>query len=288
MISGDENTSLLGILIQRSNAAEPHTVIVYLQGMPASHSAKRRSRVSPGNAGNPLGRIPVFERLLLENRFDSGYSKRLSNSAILAVAPRSYWKSSRRTPTEADIISDYTHVVTYAARQFPDAKIVLYGHSLGGAAAVCLSAWLKAEDFPMVQGMILENPFRSIPGMVEALYPQRWLPYHYLGRFAFDKWDTLRAVRIASTESLLGRLAERTLVILSEKDELVPNEMGEAILRALRARQQSPHPDELSRQVVVIPSALHETAWMDRRWRRAIGDYVDWLYQLPNVQIPSI
>lgn len=90
-----------------------------------------------GNAGNPLARLPIFECLILPS---SSSSPALQDTAILAIAPRSYWKSTNATPTERGITSDYVHALTYACTRFPTSSIIMYGHSLGGAAAVCLAA----------------------------------------------------------------------------------------------------------------------------------------------------
>ncbi|KAF7796679.1 hypothetical protein EIP86_007862 [Pleurotus ostreatoroseus] len=267
-LKGERNTTLHGLLIQRKiNAPKARTVksvIVYLQG----------------NAGNPIGRIPIFERLLLGTSLSGRQPQTdsLHDAAVLAVAPRSYWKSSSRRPTEKRIISDYTSAISYAAHRFPSASIILYGHSLGGAAAVCLSAQAKAEAFPTVRGLILENPFASIPGMVEALYPQKWLPYHYLGRFALDRWDALSAMRHIPPGSLLQRLVSKTTVILSEKDEIVPNAMGLALYKASTASLSAPSTQEQEtcgrRRLVIIDGALHEDAWQRRKWRTAMCEYI--------------
>lgn len=96
------------------------------------------------------------------------------------MAPRSYWKLTPRWPSGAGIIQDYQDVLRYALRRFPQARIVLYGHSLGGAAAICTLAQLEEPgvgtrlnpDFDRIRGLILESPFSSIPAMVPALYPQ--------------------------------------------------------------------------------------------------------------------
>ena len=225
------------------------------------------SSFSTGNAGNPLARLPVFQRLLSETALDI---------AVLAVAPRSYWKSRPSRATERGILSDYQAVLRYATREFPDANVVLYGHSLGGAIAVCLTSRLKAEDFPKVNGLILENPFASIPGMVKAMYPQRWLPYHHMGPLVFDKWDALQAMRDMPEDALLWKLSHNLLVLLSEKDEIVPPDMGRALFDASYATRLV-RPDAhagRNRRLVPIGGALHETAWMKREWVNHMTQYL--------------
>jgi fermentation-respiration switch protein FrsA (DUF1100 family) len=131
---------------------------------------------------------------------------------------------------------------------------------------VCLTSALDSNKYSNVQGLILENPFASIPEMVKALYPQRWLPYHYLTPFVWDRWDAVHAASNMSQDSLLRRLSNDMLVLLSEKDELVPNWMGTGILNAAKSK---------GRSSVVIRDALHENAWGQGQWVREIAKYID-------------
>ncbi|PCH39846.1 alpha/beta-hydrolase [Wolfiporia cocos MD-104 SS10] len=268
-LESEKHVRLHGIIIHQDaldcSARDPDVVIVYLQG----------------NAGNPLARIPVFEKLLsgLSQSQQSPKNSTLSVH-IIAVAPRSYWKSSSRTPTERSLIADYHRVLSYAVERYPKSTIVLYGHSLGGAIAVCLASHLSSTDYPTVQGLVLENPFASIPDMVQALYPQRWLPYRYLGHLAFDKWNAVAAMQSAKggTDSLLSRLSRDMLVLLSEKDEIVPPTMGEEIYRAREStRHQGTNyrsAERGQRRLVMVRGALHEQAWMHRQWVNEMTAYV--------------
>jgi uncharacterized protein len=175
------------------------------------------------------------------------------------------------------LLSDYEQALDYACRRFPSSDIVLYGHSLGGAAAVCLAARLSDQDkYKNVKGMALENPFSSIPAMVKALYPQRWLPYHHLGGFALDKWDALSAMSRVQTQgnSLLKRLSQSMLLILSKKDEIVPNEQGLALFEAATVRSASKGSGANRSRAVIIPAALHENAWTERQWRNELELYI--------------
>ena len=194
--------------------------------------------------------------------------------AVVAVAPRSYWKSSMRKPTEAGLLSDYKHVLTYVAQAFPTSDIVLYGHSLGGAVSVCLASQLRADEFPTIRGLILENPFASIPGMVKALYPHRWLPYHHLGIFVLDRWDALRAIQTADRQSLVWRLSSNLMLFLSQQDELVPNVMGESLYEASYTISVSNGGENSLRNKVVLRNALHENAWKERLWSTEMRRYI--------------
>lgn len=185
---------------------------------------------------------------------------------MVAVAPRSYWKSTPTRPSEPGIINDYTHALNYTVKRWPKSRVVIYGHSLGGSAAVRLTSTLDSKEYPNVQGLILENPFASVPEMVKVLYPQRWLPYHYLTPFVWDTWDAVQAASNTSQGSLLRRLSRDTLVLISEKDELVPGWMGAGILNAMKSKGGSG---------VIIRDALHENAWEQRQWAKEIAQYVD-------------
>ncbi|KAL5518381.1 hypothetical protein ACEPAH_63 [Sanghuangporus vaninii] len=269
--------------MSKKDAAEPNCIVLYLQG----------------NAGNPLHRIPVFTTLLS--------STTQINPVILAPAPRSYWSSTKRSPTQRGFLADYASALRYAVKRWHGVPIVLYGHSLGGAVAVCLPASLDSDlreeqDYrelrSALRGMILENPFASIPDMVRALYPQSWLPYHYLAPLAWDKWDALSAMRdsarayASSSEatsslsakengsrhhSVLPKLARNMLVLVSSRDEVVPPSMGRAIFdaRPAGARNARDGGSEDRSRLVEIDGALHEDAWRQLQWGKEIGRYLE-------------
>ncbi|OCB89499.1 hypothetical protein A7U60_g3294 [Sanghuangporus baumii] len=302
-IQSSDKVKLSALVMSKKNAAEPNCVVLYLQG-DFSNSSNSPSFdhhwTTAGNAGNPLHRIPVFTSLLS--------STTQINPVILAPAPRSYWSSTKRTPTQGGLLADYASALRYAVKRWHGVPIVLYGHSLGGAVPVCLLASLDSDlreeqDYrelrSALRGMILENPFASIPDMVRALYPQSWLPYHYLAPLARDKWDALSAMRdsarvsASSSEassslpageddsrhhSILPKLARNMLVLVSSHDEVVPPSMGRAIFDArpagARNARDGGHGEDRSR-LVEIDGALHEDAWRQLQWRKETGRYLE-------------
>jgi hypothetical protein len=151
----------------------------------------------------------------------------------------------------------------------------------------------NAASSAVVHGLVLENAFTSVPDMVRALYPQRWLPYRYLGPFVRDRWDA----RAAAAAHMFPRsLARRAMVLVSERDEVVPPTMGREIFDALRMRTSGDIDEDVERwggleagerreplrRFVVLEGALHEDAWRYRDWSRAIKQYLEDLQQEPT------
>ena len=118
--------------------------------------------------------------------------------------------------------------------------------------------------------------------MVRALYPQRWLPYRYLGPFVRDRWDA-SAAAAAIAHKLPQGIAWRTMVLVSERDEVVPPAMGREIFDVLRGEGAvaGERREPLGR-FVVLEGALHEDAWRYRDWSRAMKQYLEDLEREPH------
>jgi pimeloyl-ACP methyl ester carboxylesterase len=243
-------------------SSPPRHVIVYFQGtvlsfLSVSSFFSSFQFASVGNAGNPLHRIPMFSVLL----------NAIPSLAILAPAPRSYWTSTAARPTQAGLIADHAAALAFTASRFPTSFLTLYGHSLGASAALCLLAAREHEHAAGscdVHGLVLENAFTSVPDMLRALYPQRWLPYRYLGPFVRDRWDA----RAAAHRMRHRALVHRAMVLVSARDEVIPPTMGQQIFDALKP------PDGNLGRLVVLDRALHEDAWRHRDWSQAIKQYL--------------
>ncbi|KAG9102759.1 hypothetical protein FRC06_001211 [Ceratobasidium sp. 370] len=270
-LTSKDGVLLSGITVSRARATRksvPSVVIMYLQG----------------NAGNPLHRMPIFRLLvnLLDDRSDL-------DVVVVAVAPRSYWKSTNRAPSEYGFMSDYRAALDWISSSYPSSPIVLYGHSIGGSVAIKLLGSLDASptSSPRVEGLVTENAFTSVPDMVRSLYPSRWLPYYYLGPLVWDKWDALAALcrpnglphadswaPHSSGLSALQRVVispASVLILNSGDDELVPPQMGERLLDAASAMCSM---SKYRPERIVIQSALHDDAFTKRQWRDAMRRYL--------------
>jgi hypothetical protein len=115
--------------------------------------------------------------------------------------------------------------------------------------------------------------------MVRVLYPERWVPYHHLAPLAFDKWDALAAMRRtvaghgtgAETATVLQRLKGDMMVLLSEKDEIVPPAMGAELFKASYSGSGD---GPGARRKIVIKDALHDDAWLQQQWVAEMGRYI--------------
>ncbi|KAG5638730.1 hypothetical protein H0H81_010540 [Sphagnurus paluster] len=286
-ISHTDNTARLsGVIIRPEGQTEPPRIVSLLNII--LRTGKLLNNTSKGNAGNPLHRLPVFQALLRATSTGNLHTP----TAVLAVAPRSYWTSTPRRPTQDGLIADYIAALGYAQLRFPGARTILYGHSLGGAVALCMLDHLSSPavskqtreldtSCASIAGLILENPLSSVPDMLPALYPPRWVPYRHLRPFVWDRWDALGAVEAAVATpgeniSPLVRLSRKMLVLVSENDEVVPRTMGAQIVKAAAERDvQSGAGDPVrGPQLVVIRGALHENAWDRYGWAEAVRAYV--------------
>ena len=181
---------------------------------------------------------------------------------MVALSYRGFWKSSGR-PSQKGIELDSEAVVDWALHRFGiDCKIVLWGQSIGAGVATLAAAKLgrvRPDDAGRILGLLLETPFVGVQDMLIALYPQKFLPYRYLGTFLMSTWDSRGAL------NNIGNLPKQPKVALLQAggDEIVPD--GQAtILKNIcknKGMQVEHH---------VIAHALHTEVMMKPEGRRQI------------------
>lgn len=230
--------------------------------------------------GSPVARLPLFAHLLTSTL--SPFP--LGQTALIAIPPRSYYLSTNARPTQAGLTRDYRAVLQHAQRAFPRARIVVYGHSLGGTAACCM----LADDEPNVSpphALVLENAFPSVPTMVaRSLYRSRWLPYHFLTPFVRDRWDAHEALRTPG--SLLARTP--VLFVSGETDSLVRPELAREMFAAASSAAATRGADggegeggagaggHARREWLSIPEASHDDTWVRKGpWGRGVRAFLD-------------
>ncbi|EFR03526.1 hypothetical protein MGYG_06523 [Nannizzia gypsea CBS 118893] len=166
----------------------------------------------------------------------SGVLKALDDRTytLIAVSYRGFW-TSRGRASQRGIERDAIAALKWARKTYPDlnTQLVFWGQSIGAGVATFLAAsdhrqhdCARRSEPP---ALILETPFVSVQSMLLALYPQRWLPYRYLGPFLRNWWDSEEALRAMSNTGAKQTVRRRVLVISAENDELVPPEQGDFI-----------------------------------------------------------
>ncbi|KAK9474412.1 Alpha/Beta hydrolase protein [Dipodascopsis tothii] len=195
------------------------------------------------NAGNMGHRLPIA----------SAFFRVLEYNVVL-FSYRGYGLSTG-SPSEKGIKVDCDTVLDYVRHDadMGASAVVLYGQSLGGAAAIDMA--VKHED--EIAGLIVENTFRSIPTLVPSVLP-------------VARYFTFLCHQIWSSETVLPRLTKVPVLFLSGlADELVPP----SHMRALYDGCQAP---KMWRS---FPGGTHnETITKDGYWTAVIdfaSEYMD-------------
>jgi uncharacterized protein len=117
-------------------------------------------------------------------------------------------------------------VLEWIESQHPgrNVDVILYGHSIGAGVA-CFAAANNPSSNVHIAGIILETPFTSVSEMLRSLYPQKWLPYHYLSPFLRSSWNIREYLTLISQKTERPRI----MIVQAEKDEIVDNTMAPEI-----------------------------------------------------------
>jgi len=191
------------------------------------------------NAGNIGLRMDYFELAY----------KRL-NCDIFVIAYRGY-SDSDGYPDEGLIKQDMVILNDYITENFKHkyyhaGGIYIVGRSLGGAVGAFLAN--HNENIAMsnyydhtFNGVVLENTFTSIDNMVDVLFP----PLKYIKNLVLRMhWNT---------EALISELRSPLLIVVGQKDEIVPADHGE---RLFSLAKSSIHKD-----ILRVKEGTHNDTW---------------------------
>ena len=188
-----------------------------------------------GNAGNASHRLPNAAAL------------RDLGAHVLLIDYRGYGLSEGR-PSERGVYADaragLAHLIEI--RKIPEARVVLFGRSLGGAVAVDL-----AQDRPL-GGVILESTFTSL---------------HDMARRAVGPLATLVARSGFESAAKISRVRAPLLFFHGNRDSIVPYELG------MRLYEAAPEPKAFE----TIEGADHNDTLVvgGRAYFERIGRFLD-------------
>lgn len=109
---------------------------------------------------------------------------------VLLVDYRGYGQSGGGMPSESKVYEDAESAWNYvSSKGIPPKRIIIYGHSLGGAIAIDL-----ASRHPEAAGLITESTFSSMQAMGELNYG--FLPIGFLLNQRFDSIQKIGQIKI--------------------------------------------------------------------------------------------
>lgn len=162
----------------------------------------------------------------------------------VGLSYRGYWTSSGR-PSEIGINYDTIAAVNWISQLHDNtyekdengkhtAKpiFIIWGQSIGSGFATNLAASGAIPAMLEPAALLLETPFLSIKAMLEALYPEKWLPYKYLHPFLRNHLDSYRNLDIiAAQRRAKGLQPPQVFILQAGSDEIVPERHPEELRR---------------------------------------------------------
>lgn len=176
---------------------------------------------------------------MLSSILRSLHSSSPCSYTIIALAYRSYWHSSG-TASEKGLNLDAAAALQWAARTYPatateDVSYMLWGQSLG--TAVSNEAAARNAENPTTNielaAVLLETPSYALKALLQGMYPQKYLPYRYLGPLLWNKWDSKDALRRLAAASQKKK-TPKIKILQAENDELIPLEHGVVLEQCAR------------------------------------------------------
>ena len=200
-----------------------------------SHSLRHHSNLLRvlGNASSLPPRLPDLS-WIIRRAHDNEPSV---NYTLVCLSYRGYWTSHDR-PSEPGINLDSQAALQWIAQLHESRSenadqekptVLLWGQSIGCGFATNLAAKGQFPPAIKLNGLILETPFTNVRAMLQALYPQKWLPYQYLWPFLrnhLDSWANLGMIAKRFPDTPPG-----IYIVEAGKDELVPANHGEELLQ---------------------------------------------------------
>ncbi len=228
-----------------------------------------------GNAGNILHRYDNL--LLLHENVDAN---------IFIFDYRGYgnsYNSESPSPSEWGLTNDAISALYFLKNEIlsekNDAKIVVFGRSLGGSVAWKALFKLLGSDNKMdnqilesIEGMIIENSLTSVNEV---------LGWNFMRLLARDKWDTIKLFKeFFSEKKNKGKiefLKKLPLFLLSSKyDEILDPKM----MKDMRELCEENGMENVKWKLLEDPKwSKHNTAYYSKGYFNAFGDFVDSLAQ---------
>ncbi len=168
-----------------------------------------------GNGGSLRYRVQRFKNLIADG------------SGLVALSYRGYGGSSG-SPSEEGLLADADATYAFARAQYPAARLVVWGESLGTGVAVALAAENK------IDALVLEAPYTSTADIAFSAYP--FIPVSLLMKDQFR------------SDARIGKVNAPILILHGQRDNIIPFAYGRRLF------ELAPEP----KRFVPFPHGEHE------------------------------
>ena len=182
-----------------------------------------------GNAANAYYAILQFRRMVTER-------------TVYLVDYRGYGGSTG-SPSEQALYSDALNIYDHLKPEHD--KILVFGQSLGSSVAIHMAAHRD------IKKLILTTPFDSVVSVAKNNYP-----IYPVSLLLKERFDSL---------SLIGSVTAKTLMIIAEKDRIIPKKHAYKLAKAFK-------PEQL--KIVEISNTGHNTVADHPQYEPAITDFL--------------
>lgn len=169
------------------------------------------------------------------------YAEQLPGHSLYFVNYRGY-AGSTGEPSEKALVGDAIALYDLLRSRHSDVSVV--GRSLGSGVAVQLASARHVER------LVLVTPFDNLANVAQAHFP--WLPVRLL---MLDRYDSAGHA---------PAIEEPTLVVIAERDEIIPRARTDALVDAFNDRPQ----------VRVLKGARHNDLDLDPDYLREVGAFL--------------
>lgn len=177
-------------------------------------------------------------------------------------------------PSEQGMMEDGLLVWQWLRRKAPGAKVFIWGHSLGSAAATYVVSELSSTDVvangspPL--GLILDAPFPDIIAAAEnhpfSLPYWPWMPLfsRYILQSFHEKFESA---------GRLGQIKCPVLILHGQQDWIVPYHLGRRVYEvAVESREENPYLGRV--EFVDCGNSGHKSNWESPQAREAVKQFV--------------
>ncbi|KAL6877022.1 Alpha/Beta hydrolase protein [Trichoderma novae-zelandiae] len=220
-----------------------------------------------GNASSLPPRLPDISGVL---RRLKAVTEGQVHYTMVCLSYRGYWTSHDR-PSEKGIDLDSEAAFRWITKLHHERHkrsqavpiTILWGQSIGCGFATNLAAKTQDGDNLPINALVLETPFTNTRAMLEALYPQKWLPYRHLWPFLRNHLDSWANLGLIATKARKPEV----YIVEAGKDELVPSDHGTILAQRCQELQ-------LFAELHRVRGALHNDVMVRRPGKQAIAQSI--------------